>query len=294
MEKQQMYGGHDFTLTGHNLLEKLNFFPRPAEKFILDSNYDSVNGNKAHLAATFNPPIIIEQHRMHYIQMSFLRVPITVPNISAALGNNVFYYQSRSKTDPFPIVDTYTLTMPDGVYSVELINAFIQSQLEQEGHADPHADPPWTALELYANNATGNAVMVINETASLTFEVQFDYNGSLLYQTLGMPQGIITETVVGPNYIDIYGDNSTFFVRCNLVRSLRGPDEDDVLFLSDWVGETWGTQSHSEQFIHPLATRYYKEIDRIEVRITNGKNQLMNFLGDTKDSNIMINLYLVS
>lgn len=292
MISYHQFGGNDFSRQGINQLDTLSFFAIPVHKILLTSNENSVNGKKAHLQAKFNPSLKLDIHRKHFIQLMFLRVPMTVPNIKAEFKNNTFYYRKVQKSDPEIYTEHY-LVMPDGVYTVELINAFIISQMTQIGDATPDSDPPYLPLELYANQATGRAVMIMTEELDYTYEFDFGHDGSLLYQTLGFQSGLLTETTAGITDVDIYGNNSTFFVRCNLVSNLRGGEEDTILFTSDWTGEPWGSQSHIDQFIHPINDMYYKEISEINVRITNINNELMDFTGTAKDSNVICNLLII-
>jgi hypothetical protein len=276
------------------LLQRINFFRTPVLSFTLDSNTNSVNGTKALLRINFNPPLQIASHKKHFLNMNFLRLPITVPNISDNIGNNEF---KLFEYNGAVLNNSWVFTIPDGTYTVEAINAYLQSQLLNLGIALPNNTPPWTALEIFANENTGLCLVTnygISPATSFTYSIDFSINNSTLYDTLGLPTGELKVSTVGTKDVDIYGDNSTVFVRSNLASNYSTNVEDNVMFITGWTGETYGAQTHRDENILPLSNTYYREVPYVEVRVTNVNNELLDFRGTSKDSNIICKINIVA
>lgn len=75
-------------------------------------------------------------------------------------------------------------TMSVGIYTISLINLAIQDAIEQEGWNTDDSDPVFI---LRYNTATTQAYIEIDNSkmGAGTFMIDFNYNGSLLYEVLG-------------------------------------------------------------------------------------------------------------
>ena len=107
----------------------------------------------------------------------------SVNNISAALGNNKFYlYNGNDST-------LYTVTLPDGLYSVNSLHAEINKSLLNQGIAS-------SAVAITGNQSTQRIVLSLNFVGSY---VDFSLPNSC-YHILGFDQRVAPvspTTVVG-------------------------------------------------------------------------------------------------
>lgn len=71
-------------------------------------------------------------------------------NVSAALGNNKLYYSNDALA-----VTKWTVTIPDGSYSFNDLNAFLKAELISQGHGTVAGTPVFSLVANYATNKVG-------------------------------------------------------------------------------------------------------------------------------------------
>lgn len=106
-------------------------------------------------------------------------------------------------------------SMDTGIYTVKLINLAIQDAIEQETWNTDDSDP---VFFLRYNTATTKAYIVIDDTklTSGNFKIDFNFNGSMLYDVLGFTASTTygTGTTTAPNYakVNYQGENVCVFL----------------------------------------------------------------------------------
>ena len=91
----------------------------------LDSS--SSNGLPENFTTTFSN-LMLEKNTDYEIAMISLSMNYSYPNISSTNGNNTVEYSPNGGTN------YYTITIPDGNWSVDSLNTQIQGQMKTNGH----------------------------------------------------------------------------------------------------------------------------------------------------------------
>ena len=118
------------------------------------------------------------------------------PNIAAAFGNNLF----RFTTTVAP-TGTYTITIPDGLYSVAGLNAYLSGQFANLGL-------PANLISISGNDATQKSVVTILTVGdSINFTI-----ANSVRTVLGFNPGVITAPSASYSF---FSDNAASFNRIN-------------------------------------------------------------------------------
>jgi hypothetical protein len=156
------------------------------EKFndiVVDSNPNNgalnVRDNGATFSVNFTPALSIPANAINpRVSVERLETFYTYPNISASIGNNKFYITEN--------VTTYTVTIPDGLYSLDQLEASILTLAENQGLTA-------NAIELNPDDATQRVVLVINQT-----NVSVEFKSDSPLEILGFNVGVIGPPVSAP------------------------------------------------------------------------------------------------
>ena len=138
------------------------------------------------------------QFKDTYIAVQSVQMYYSWYNISAALGNNVFTYTWYSGA----VQTTYTVTIPDGIYDVPALNAFLEYTMIQN--------------RTYMTTATGSIVYFIKLEINVSryavqlcsFRVPSAANNPSAFvpTTLGFPTAVFNPSVTFPaNFNQIVG-----------------------------------------------------------------------------------------
>jgi hypothetical protein len=133
------------------------------------------------------------------------QVPFTVNNISAALGNNTFRYRN-------PDEEWRNLTVPDGLWTVPELNAWLASQIYENLDQIGSTEPFLYGVELGAEASTGRVYVVLTHN----FHVQF--------QTIATTLGFTTNQTVtlqgrtyGGSRADLSNGASAYVINVSIV-----------------------------------------------------------------------------
>lgn len=143
----------------------------------IGSRYSSVNTNRAHLKYIFNPTIKLKPTAIHRLRLTNSKIPMTVRNLSLALGNHIMRYSVDSGV-------TYkVVTLDDGIYEVSNIDESIKFYVNQ--NADVEVDPI-TGANIYpftigSNASTSRAWITIDQNHSKARTTIVDLTNNSLY-----------------------------------------------------------------------------------------------------------------
>jgi hypothetical protein len=128
-------------------------------------------------------------------------------NISAAIGNNLIRYS----TDSGGTWET-NITIPDGIYNVEDLNAYMKSVMKTRGDYAPGAteaeDVYYISLEANYNTLRCDCI--------ISGGYQIDFTAGTLHELLGFNSAIITATQQGENKVDITNGVNSLEVRLDI------------------------------------------------------------------------------
>jgi hypothetical protein len=288
-----------------------------AIQVLLDSNTDSVGGNRAHLLYRFPTTLQLDPKKVHAVRISKGRIPVTVANISAAKGNNTFTYQLDAASGYTTAGTTQTITLPDGVYSPSGMIAAWKYYLKSNGDYTAGPNTPYDdtyPLTLGFNDSTGKSYVISDDVGhyiDFTADASDPPAGagsSTHYQVLGFYTGTVTSPTptaplnsaleyVSTNDVDIYGADGSFRVTCNLTKTFNSRHIDTVIYSGSWESNPYSAQvipSTTSEALNkiPLTQGYQTEIDEIEVRLINSQGNLLTFTGQAIDANVEIELVI--
>lgn len=142
----------DFKNTSDDSVKPSNQLIERVDSFIVSSDPSNGSQNLSSDGSTFsvqlNNAISIPQEAKNCtLEVQQASIWYTTPNISAALGNNLFVVSSGEVGA--------TITIPDGLYSRSALNAYLQLAFVNEGLPDG-------LITLSENSSTGQTVLIFN------------------------------------------------------------------------------------------------------------------------------------
>ena len=125
--------------------------------FLTTANATTKNLTTSSASWNLNPPQSYDAKRKYRVAMSDFSMTNFFLNVSAAIGNNVFTYVSS--TGP----TTYTITIPDGSYSVDQLSQAINNGVINAGN-------PTGLITLTPDFSTGTVLFTISTAG---WKIQF-------------------------------------------------------------------------------------------------------------------------
>ncbi len=152
-------------------------------------------------------PIYLSSESEYLVYLHNASIWYSWRNIKASKGNNIFKYTY----DGAP----FTITLPDGNYTIEDINNEIHNVIKTNGHS--YADDKGVEqyyIEILANYATSKTCIKITNTIDHT--VTADLSSGTLYQLLGTEAKVYNATEYGLNEIDISDGVNALNIHCSI------------------------------------------------------------------------------
>lgn len=125
-------------------------------------------------STAINPILTVESSEMYF---SFV-------NIGASQGNNLLYAEDTT------LVQSYTITIPDGLYSLSELDSTVERLFANEGLKSAEVLP---AFEIHGDSATGEAIFVFN-----FLDVKVEMKADSPVEVLGFPIGVYPSTFPAP------------------------------------------------------------------------------------------------
>lgn len=181
------------------------------QSYIFSSNTDAgatnVSANGSAFSVVFTSPLAIPKENVVDCLVGVVQAQIwnTSPNISPEFKNNVFEYTTTAAP-----AGTYTVNIPEGLYSLEGLNAYLSSQFVNEGL-------PANLITITGDDATQKSIVTF-----LTSGDQVDFTvANSVREILGFNSTTITAP--SANYA-FYSNEPANFNRVNsyVVRSNLG------------------------------------------------------------------------
>ena len=92
----------------------------------------SVDGRgKSHdFTVRYDPALEFDKNTDYYVALDFIKMAYSWYNVSSEYNNNTLKYSQDSGKN------WYTITLPNGNFSYEELDSFIQSEIESNGHTE--------------------------------------------------------------------------------------------------------------------------------------------------------------
>lgn len=265
-----------------------------------DSDINSIDSNRAHMTKIFQSPIMIEKSRegKRLLKLTYAKIPMTVYNISSALGNNKIRYSMNGGS-------SYTIiTFQDGIYTLFTIDSTIKSELYKNTHTEIHATTGSIIYPfiLQGNQAISKGYLIIDTNFSTYTNVIVDIKNNSLstfYLLYGFTiaqtvlDGSSSTEIISTNNINIY--DSQFRIECNIIKSYTNIANKDSYKQSKimYIGNL-DSQPNLYKFLISTDDIFAElsifDIYEISIRFTDRYGNLLNFSDDSVDSNILLSL----
>lgn len=177
-----------------------------------------------------------------------------------------------------------SISIPDGVYSLEALNNLLAERLRALGwcEADALTGTIRYGITILPNYNTNRVVITIDNSilsGAKTFRYTFGGAGSL-ETFLGFNAGNITATTQGPNVPQVSGGVDQWQIRCDLIRSSydNGKASDIMYSFTPAVPESASID------VEPLHLSYLQvnknTIDSIRFKLTDQNGKLIDLAGE--------------
>ena len=223
----------------------------------------------------FDPPIELDQNKNWKASLNkIVSMSYSWYNVRAVYGNNTLKW--KKKTDSA----WQTVTLPDGMYSYDDINSFMQKQL---GKKDPADDKSKELFTLFFEYSVLRSVVVLDST------IEIDFSTGTFADLLGFEKKVISaETNISKFVPNITRGVDWIFIHCDLVtRDVRNVGS-DVLFSIPTSTYDVGAII-SEQ---PLRLEWFpvnkNVIQEIRVYVTDGRNNIVDLNGQDMAISIFV------
>lgn len=192
---------------------------RPPAKHLVEKNVvllvasnDTANGVTTNTDGNYvrvitNDAIKIPLNALYcYMTVPEVTLWYNTPNISAALGNNKIYYSY--------LAGSYTMTLTDGLYDLDLLNQEIATDLTNE------AGIPSDLFELVANSATQKCSIHFNYADTQIDFTQADTCREILgFDSVSVPSGTTTtgESYYEATNIAAFNSINYFLIKSDII-----------------------------------------------------------------------------
>ena len=195
----------------------------------------------------------------------------TFPNVITASNDTLVIRYGAALTY------TATLTIPQGLYSIQDLNSAIQHQIESQGLSTALGSK--TVLSIGANYATGKATVTITIPTSMPSQhIQIDWVTSTISSLLGFSQNVELNAASSVFEKTFFGDTvanmapvASLQIRCSSVRGsvVSGTTGSDVL-ASVQINARPGYQINYEPSVTPRvpAPSFMNGISSMRMRLT--------------------------
>lgn len=199
-------------------------------------------------------------------------------NIEASYNNNTFSYSNG--------VVYRTVTLPDGNYTVDLINDYLHEVMLANGD---YTIDPVTGAPVYSISITPN-YPTLKTKISIAGGYMVDFTGSSKFrELLGFPAVVVAATALGTEHANIDRDVESLHLHCDLVtNSYNNATNNDLLYTlvpNGFPGSILKEEPHERIF---LPIKGATHVNRIRIYFTDQRNRSISFHGEPVAVTIVI------
>ena len=233
----------------------------------LDSS--ATNGKPENFTTTFSN-FVLEENTDYEIALVALSMNYSYPNVSQANGNNTVEYSPNGGTN------FYTVTIPDGNWSVSSLSDYIQSVMKGNGHYNVLNSADVFDITIQPNFNTGLVDIVLTNNYHLRF------TSSTFHNLLGFESVTLTTSSSSTKAVDITNGITSLNIRCSIATGTldaNGNNSDIVFsFTPDVSPYSYITKNPTRPIYCPLNTN--NQITQITMRITDNLNRDVDLRGE--------------
>lgn len=173
---------------------------------------DGVNSKSHDFTIRFNPELVLEKNKKHFVALDSINMSYSWYNLSNTFNNNTIKYSHNSGTT------WTTVTFPNGNYSYDDLNNYLQQVLSSNGHSKTGIDISFIPSVF--------RVLIKFET-----NYQVDLRTGHFHQLIGFDQVVVTSSSYGNHLPDITRSVDALFIHTNIIsNSIVSGIESDVLY----------------------------------------------------------------
>ena len=177
------------------------------------NSIDGIGKSKSHdFTVRFSPSLEFDKNKDYYVAMNSITMSYSWYNVSTDYNNNTLKYsQDSGKT-------WHTITLPNGNYSYNQLNSYIQSEIESNGHTKDGISIKFVSS-------------FFKVLLSMKSGFQLDLKTGDFGKLLGFEEKIYTTSGYSPNLPDITRSVDNVFVHTNIISdSAVSSNQSDVVY----------------------------------------------------------------
>ena len=200
----------------------------------------------------------LEKNTQYEIGLVKASVWYAFHNVSSSFSNNTVQYSTNSGS-------TFTtITFPNGLYSIDAINQYVQAQMLANGDAPTVNGAPQYNITIAPNYST------LKVDISVKNNYQFKFN-SAINELLGYDntQLTVTSTTSGNNVANITRSVNSLSIKCSIATgSFENATTSDVIYTFIFNVGPGSLQEIAPNQILYVPINTYNEIQSIRMRLT--------------------------
>ena len=249
----------------------------------LQCNSESGDGESHKYTLNFNPPLDLTDGE-YVLTLDSLYHYYSFYNISAALGNNTLSYYDGSTN--------HAITIPDGIYSVELLNSYLHSVQFNNGSYTLASGIYTYGFDVLANNARLTIDINLNLAG---YTVDLSSASSTLNELLGWPAAVVSVSGTGTSHANINNGVNSLALECSIVAggyagsSIGGAGAFPGQIIANWLpNNPPGSSISFVPYNHIWQAVSKKTVDSISFRVLSQAGALIDLNGEPFVANIII------
>jgi len=200
----------------------------------------------------------LEKNTQYEIGLVKASVCYAFHNVSTAFSNNTVQYSTNGGTS------FTTITFPNGLYSIDAINQFIQAQMLANGDVPTVNGAPQYNIIVAPNYST----LKVDITVKNNYQLKFN---SSMYELLGFDnsQRTVSTTTSGNNVANITRSVNSLSIKCSIATgSFENATTSDVIYTFIFNVGPGSLQEIAPNQILYVPINTYNEIQSIRMRLT--------------------------
>ena len=245
----------------------------PEVNMLASSGAGSVSEDGSRFSFQLNPPLEIPQHAKNItVSAEAATVWWTVPNITNQ--NNTLSIVGPDLND---VLQTYNISLPQGLYDLSQVESAVHRALENQGAKNV----PEPLVSMLADDSTQKVIVRLNYA-----NVQVFFGPSSPYKILGFVAGTTLSRPPTNNrapFVAQFNQINSFLIHSSLVnQGLRVNNKYSSVIAQVLIDVAPGSQIVSKEFNPPRleASNLRGKTDRVQFWITDDQNRPVNTNGE--------------
>ena len=220
------------------------------------NSVDGVDDSKSHdFTVRFNSALELDKNKKYNVALSSISMAYTWYNVSSKYNNNTLKYsQDSGKT-------WHTITIPNGNYSYNELNSYIQSEIASNGYTKD-----------------GISIKFVSSLLKVLLSVksgfQVDLKTGDFGKLIGFEKKIYTATQYGPKLPDITRSVDNVFIHTNIISdSIVSSNKSDVIYRFSVDNLPLSYPFHIQPFHLQFNKINTNRIREVRIYITDGLNR---------------------